>query len=101
MTRLLMMLCCWTLLACGGREHPPGELDGEALYQQNCSQCHGSYGEGSNLGPDLVWGVGEQTHEEVVDTILAGADGMEALDLTLASANAVATFVIEEIRGEW
>ena len=94
------MICCSTLLACESGEQSPGELDGEALYLQACSECHGSYGEGSNFGPDLVWGIGDQTYEEVVDTILEGTDGMEALDLSLEAADAVATFVIEEIRGE-
>lgn len=30
---------------------------GEALFQANCSTCHGAHGQGSNIGPSLV-GVG-------------------------------------------
>lgn len=51
------MRSLWTLLAlaaCSPTPPPQGPPDGAALFrQQNCIQCHGEDGSGTNLGPTL------------------------------------------------
>jgi hypothetical protein len=39
--------------------------------------------------------------EQGFATILEDTDGTEALDLTLETADGVATFVIDELKGDW
>ena len=101
MQQWLFPICCSFLLACTGVEDAVPYVDGESLYLDNCAGCHGPEGEGSNLGPDLVWDVGEQTQSEMIETILEGTDRMDPIDVSLESAEAIATYVLEEIRSGW
>ena len=65
------------LLACAGANVSASSGDtssGAALYAANCSSCHGSSAQGG-AGPALA-GISDSTG--VVDTILAGTEGMPA-----------------------
>ena len=37
---LLLLVLGLVLAACGGAQEPAGDLDGEALVQERCTQCH-------------------------------------------------------------
>lgn len=52
-------------------------VSGETSYSSNCASCHGAAGEGG-VGPALA-GTDEEG-EEIVGTILEGADGMTPFD---------------------
>jgi len=101
MKQLVFLLCSCLLIACTDGEEASPYVDGEDLYMTSCSACHGSDGRGSNLGPDLIWDVGEQTHEGIVETILEGTGRMEPVDVSLEAADAIATYVTEEILIDW
>ena len=53
-TALLLTLAGLFGCACGDAKPPAGPADGAALFrEQNCIQCHGPDGAGTNLGPTL------------------------------------------------
>ncbi len=50
-----------------GHGLPPGKgsvKDGEALYQDRCSACHGEFGEGKDRWPALIGGSGKLTDDD-------------------------------------
>lgn len=52
--------------ACGEEPAPSGPPDGAQLFrEQNCVQCHGPEGRGTNLGPALVDKKSFWTREEL------------------------------------
>ncbi len=52
---LALLVAALAPSACSDPEPDPGPPDGAALFrQQNCVQCHGAEGRGTNLGPALV-----------------------------------------------
>lgn len=43
--------------------------DGEALFEENCAVCHGSFAEGVDNWPALAGGMGSLDHEDPVKTV--------------------------------
>lgn len=59
--RSSLLLLLFLLAGCSFNERAdaivelaPDLIDGEALYEQECSRCHASDGRGNDLGPNLV-----------------------------------------------
>ena len=76
-------------LACGGerdeRVHvfvppptPQEHLEGEALFNQSCSGCHGMVGSGTTQGPPLVHQIYEPNHHSDPAFYLAVERGVRA-----------------------
>ena len=57
---------------------PPEVAQGKALFEQNCSVCHGPAGDGTTLGPPLVHIIYEPNHHADVAFILAARNGVRA-----------------------
>jgi mono/diheme cytochrome c family protein len=68
------------------------EIDGMALYEDNCAVCHQSSGAGAS-GPNIQ---GEDNVGNIIDVITNGGGGMPAFgdDLTAEEIAAVADYVI-------
>src|SRR5687768_11853488 len=54
-----LLTLAMSLCACGTDFAPVGDddpqtTDGEALYRENCMQCHGDNGDGSVKGPQIL-----------------------------------------------
>jgi putative membrane-bound dehydrogenase-like protein len=52
-------------------------VDGQALFRQNCAQCHRFHGEGGNVGPDLG-SVAEKPFDYLLASILDPNQAVEA-----------------------
>ncbi len=57
---------------------PPEVAQGKALFEENCSVCHGSAGDGTTQGPPLVHIIYEPSHHADVAFILAARNGVQA-----------------------
>ncbi len=57
---------------------PPEVAQGKALFEQNCSGCHGPAADGSANGPPLVHKIYEPSHHADVAFILAARNGVRA-----------------------
>jgi cytochrome c2 len=52
--RCTLLAALLLLAACSKSAANPGPVDGATLFrEQNCNQCHGADGAGTNLGPTL------------------------------------------------
>jgi len=94
---VLLALCLSAATGCAGGASGPGGQNGADLWLAQCAACHGAYGQGTDVGPDLRYEVGTLTREQVVDTILDGAGSMDPVDLTVDEAERVADFVIDDL----
>jgi mono/diheme cytochrome c family protein len=62
-SRIVGPLAVVLLLAgCGGDQQQAGASRGQALFEANCSACHGPQGQGTDQGPPLVDVVYEPSH---------------------------------------
>ena len=80
----------------GGDEPESGDpADGETLFADNCSSCHGADGGGGNGGPDLTGSATARTPEAVAAKVAAGGNGMPAFRevLTENQINDIAAYV--------
>ena len=57
---------------------PPEVAEGKALFEQNCSVCHGPAGDGTAQGPPLVHIIYEPNHHADAAFILAARNGVQA-----------------------
>ncbi len=57
---------------------PPEVTQGKALFEQNCSVCHGPAGDGTTQGPPLVHIIYEPNHHADAAFILAARNGVRA-----------------------
>ena len=57
---------------------PPEVAQGKALFEQNCSLCHGPAGDGTDQGPPLVHIIYEPNHHGDAAFILAARNGVRA-----------------------
>jgi hypothetical protein len=57
---------------------PPEVAQGKALFEQNCSVCHGPAGDGTTQGPPLVHIIYEPNHHADAAFILAARNGVRA-----------------------
>ncbi len=57
---------------------PPEVAQGKALFEQNCSVCHGPAGDGTTQGPPLVHIIYEPNHHADAAFILAARNGVQA-----------------------
>ncbi len=61
---------------------PPGYVAdasrGEGLYNQNCAQCHGVRGRGTDQGPPLVHRIYEPSHHSDMAFYMAVKQGVRA-----------------------
>jgi mono/diheme cytochrome c family protein len=57
---------------------PPEVAQGKALFEQNCSVCHGPAGDGTTQGPPLVHIIYEPNHHADVAFLLAARNGVRA-----------------------
>ncbi|MFW5933202.1 MAG: c-type cytochrome [Actinomycetota bacterium] len=65
--------------ACGGDEQAGDAVDrGEVLFADNCAQCHGPEGDGSEAGPPLVHEIYEPGHHPDEAFQQAVAQGVSA-----------------------
>ncbi len=79
--RTLFALSGLLLGACSDAPADSGPLDGAALFkQQNCVQCHGPDGSGTNLGPTLHGKKGFWTRERVAAYIAKPSATIEGDD---------------------
>ena len=78
---------------CGG-----GAPSGSELWLANCASCHGALGQGTTSGPDLIYEVGPLTEDEVIETVMFGFGTMGPVNLTEVEAEAVADFVVNDLR---
>lgn len=57
---------------------PPEVAQGKALFEQNCSVCHGPAADGTTQGPPLVHVIYEPSHHADAAFILAARNGVRA-----------------------
>ncbi len=57
---------------------PPEVAQGKALFEQNCSVCHGPAADGTTQGPPLVHIIYEPSHHADAAFILAARNGVRA-----------------------
>jgi glucose dehydrogenase/cytochrome c5 len=78
-----------------------GSADGEAVFADNCSSCHGFDGTGGNGGPDLTAIPSAQDLNTVIDQITNGGGGMPAFSgqLTPEQIKDTAAYVVGTITG--
>ena len=57
---------------------PPEVAQGKALFEQNCSVCHGPAGDGTTQGPPLMHIIYEPNHHADASFILAARNGVRA-----------------------
>ncbi len=57
---------------------PPEVAQGKALFEQNCSVCHGPAGDGTTQGPPLVHIIYEPNHHADAAFVLAARNGVRA-----------------------
>ncbi|WHX98239.1 cytochrome c551 [Neobacillus sp. DY30] len=69
--------------------------DGDALYQQNCSSCHGGDLK-SGGAPDLDKVGSKYSKDEIEEIIVKGKGGMPGGILTGEDADAVASWLAEK-----
>jgi mono/diheme cytochrome c family protein len=80
----------------------PGAGDataGAAVWDANCSVCHGAKGTGGNGGPDLTAIANAKVRSKVVSQVTNGGGGMPAFkgQLTSKQINDVSAYVTEKI----
>jgi mono/diheme cytochrome c family protein len=57
---------------------PPEVAGGKALFEQNCSSCHGPAADGTTQGPPLVNIIYEPNHHGDASFVLAARNGVRA-----------------------
>ena len=57
---------------------PPEVAGGKALFEQNCSPCHGPAADGTAQGPPLVHIIYEPNHHGDASFVLAARNGVRA-----------------------
>ena len=57
---------------------PPEVAQGQTLFSENCSVCHGPAGDGTTQGPPLVHIIYEPNHHSDAAFILAARNGVQA-----------------------
>jgi mono/diheme cytochrome c family protein len=57
---------------------PPEVAGGKALFEQNCSPCHGPAADGTTQGPPLVHIIYEPNHHGDASFVLAARNGVRA-----------------------
>ncbi len=57
---------------------PPEVASGKAMFEQNCSACHGPAGDGTTQGPPLVHIIYEPNHHADAAFLLAARNGVRA-----------------------
>ena len=57
---------------------PPEVADGKALFEQNCSVCHGPAADGTTQGPPLIHIIYEPSHHGDAAFVLAARNGVRA-----------------------
>jgi len=57
---------------------PPEVAQGKALFEQNCSACHGPAADGTAQGPPLVHIIYEPNHHGDASFVLAARNGVRA-----------------------
>ncbi|MBJ94080.1 MAG: hypothetical protein CMP23_06320 [Rickettsiales bacterium] len=99
LSHLCLLLTLLITIGCGSSEpqDQPEPISGAALWLETCAGCHGPYGEGSDVGPDLRYQVGTLSFDDVVATIVDGSGSMDPVQLSTAEAEAVAHFLLEEL----
>lgn len=71
--------------------------NGKAIYEQNCAVCHGNDGKLGMAGASDISQTSLQK-QEIVNIILNGKGAMPRVQMTEEQANAVADYVLREIR---
>ena len=69
--------------------------DGETLYGDNCSVCHGDDGKGvRNQGPDIAREIGKLSDTQIIEIILngKGRNEMPPIDVTEAEAQLIVDY---------
>jgi alcohol dehydrogenase (cytochrome c) len=72
---------------------------GQMVFQDNCSTCHGSNGQGGNGGPDLTAIPSAKQLQRVIAQVTNGGGGMPAFKgaLTAQQIADVAAYVVQQI----
>jgi len=74
----------------------PAERASGRFFQQHCALCHGSDGQGGDIGPSLVEEGSRKSHDEIVDVIKNPIGEMPKLfpsTLSDEDVNAIAAYV--------
>ena len=77
-------------------EDDPAQVDaGAAVYEANCSSCHGAEGEGSAVGRPLAGVAGENDRARHITTVTEGRNTMPAFGEVLSAEeiDSVVSFV--------
>lgn len=69
------------------------DLDGEGLFAEWCSSCHGAAGEGSYSAPALDREVPRKSDEQLISIILNGEDDMSPVPVTAEEAAAIVAYL--------
>jgi hypothetical protein len=70
---------------------PPSHLAGKKLFEDNCSQCHGQWAEGSDNGPTLVHDYYKPSHHADYAFYQAAQYGVRAHHWSFGDMQPVAT----------